>query len=130
MSAVGQKIDGFGQPMCNSFQAKILNDQLCYEVDLHRFSNKDNIKNELMLGFAFFIDYNEDRQVTFDRSDEKISIIHSQFVNTSTTTEAHIYLNTMGIYLSLKKVDDIKSLLMFLFQSLYCWLEKANTISM
>ena len=97
MSTVGQKIDGFGQPMCNSFQAKILNDQLCYEVDLNRFSNKDNIKNELMLGFVFFMDYNEDRQVTFDSIDDKIPIIHSQFVNTSTTTEAHIYLNTIGI---------------------------------
>ena len=130
MSAMGVEIDQFDVPVCNSFQAKVLNDQLCYEVDLNTFSDKNNIENELELGFNFLMDYNEDRQVTFDRSDGKVSIISSQFVNTSTTTEAHIYLNTMGIYLSLKKVDDIKSLLMFLFQSLYCWLEKANTISM
>ena len=96
MSTVGQQIDGFGQPMCNSFQAKILNDQLCYEVDLNRFSNKDNIRNELKLGFVFFMDYNEDRHVTFDRGHEEVSIISSQFINTTTTPEAFIYLNTIG----------------------------------
>ena len=99
MFIVGQQIDGFGQPMCNSFQGKILNDQLCYEVDLNRFSNKHNIRNELKLGFVFFMDFNEDRQVTFDRSDEKVTIIASQFVNTTTSTEAHIYLNTIGTML-------------------------------
>ena len=40
MSAMGVKIDQFDVPVCNSFQAKVLNDQLCYEVDLNRFTNK------------------------------------------------------------------------------------------
>ena len=60
--------------------------------------------NELKLGFVFFLDYNEDRQVTFDRGNEKVSIVSSQFVNTTTTTEAHIYLNTIG-NLSLENVE-------------------------
>ena len=105
MSTVGQKIDGFGQPMCNSFQAKLFNDRLCYEVDLNKFSNNNNIRNELKLGFVFFLDYNEDRQVTFDRGNEKVSIVSSQFVNTTTTTEAHIYLNTIG-NLSLEMLNN------------------------
>ena len=41
MSAMGVKIDKFDVPVCNSFQAKVLNDQLCYEVDLNRFSNQE-----------------------------------------------------------------------------------------
>ena len=65
---MGVKIDGFGIPVCNSFEARILNDQLCYEVDLNSFSNKDNIQNELKSGFLFILDYNEDRQVTLDKS--------------------------------------------------------------
>ena len=70
---VGIKIDQFDVPVCNSFQAKILNDQLCYEVDLNKFSIKDNIDNELKLGFAFLMDYNEDRQVTlFNEDVEKV----------------------------------------------------------
>ena len=41
MSTVGVKIDQFDVPVCNAFRDKIVNDQLCYEVDLKRFS--DNI---------------------------------------------------------------------------------------
>ena len=47
MSSVGIFIDHMNVFLCNSFQAKVLNDQLCYEVDLNRISNKDNIENEL-----------------------------------------------------------------------------------
>ena len=50
MSAMGVEIDQFVVPVCNSFQAKIMNDQLCYEVDLNKFSDKNNIRNELKLG--------------------------------------------------------------------------------
>ena len=96
MSSVGLKMDKFGPPVCNVFQAIKRNDQLCYEVDLNRFSNKDNIRNEMRLGFVFFMDYNEDRQVTFYRKLAKDNIISSQFINTSATPEARIYINTIG----------------------------------
>ena len=68
MLEVGVKIKEFEYPVCNSFQAKILNDQLCYEIDLNRFVDKNSISDELDLGFNFIMDYNEDRQVTFDRN--------------------------------------------------------------
>ena len=38
MSAMGIMLDLFDVPVCNSFQARILNDQLCYEVDLNPFA--------------------------------------------------------------------------------------------
>ena len=50
MSSMGVKIDQFDVPVCNSFEAKILNDQLCYEVDLEKFSDKLNIDKQLKLG--------------------------------------------------------------------------------
>ena len=43
MSAMGVMIDQFNHPVCNSFQAKIINDQLCYEVDLNAYYDKNNI---------------------------------------------------------------------------------------
>ena len=46
------KIDNFEEPVCNIFQDTILNDQLCYEVDVSRFVNKDNIKQ---LGMCTFV---------------------------------------------------------------------------
>ena len=100
MSSVGVKIDQFDVPVCNSFQDKILNDQLCYEVDLNKFSNKNNIANELKLGFNFIMDYNEDRQVTFDENDEeeKEVSLASSIVESDQDLNAFIYLNSIGEY--------------------------------
>ena len=64
MSAVGVNIDLFDIPVCNSFKPKILNDQLCYEIDLSKFSNRDTIDQQLEKGLTFLMDYNEDRQAT------------------------------------------------------------------
>ena len=70
MSSMGVKIDKFDIPVCNSFQAKIFNDQLCYELDLNNFTNKHNVQEELKSGFNFIMDYNEDRQVIVDKTSD------------------------------------------------------------
>ena len=99
MTAVGVKIDEFGLPVCNSFQAKILNDQLCYEVDLNRYSNENNIKRELKSGFVMILDYNEDRQVTFEKDlrKEKEESLVSRIVEQDDHQHVTIYLNTVGM---------------------------------
>ena len=97
MSAMGVKIDQFAVPVCNSFQAKIMNDQLCYEVDLNKFSDKNNIENELKLGFNFLMDYNEDRQVILGQSVSKMELGLGKNVAASDHNKhAFIYLNTIG----------------------------------
>ena len=97
ISGMGVKIDQFHVPVCNSFKAKILNDQLCYEVDLNRFTNRDNIKNELELGFVFIMDYNEDRQVTFKEAKKAVSLSLVKSIDKSNENQhAFIYLNTIG----------------------------------
>ena len=53
MKATGVKIDNLEFLVCNSFQDKILNDQLCYEVDLNSLSNKGNIENEVRICFSY-----------------------------------------------------------------------------
>ena len=98
MSAMGVEIDQFQFPVCNSFQAKIMNDQLCYEVDLNRFSDEHNIKNQLKLGFHFLMDYNEDRQVTFDQNSSGKEIDLAKSVSASDQNQhAFVYLDTIGI---------------------------------
>ena len=92
-STIGIKIDNFEEPVCNIFQATILNDQLCYEVDVSRFVNKDNIKQDLKSGFAFIMDYNEDRQVDKITQDE-LEIAGS--IVEYDQGHASIYLNTIG----------------------------------
>ena len=98
MSAVGAHIDQFNVPVCTSFEAKILNDQLCYEVDLNRFASKANVHNELELGFNFIMDYNEDRQITNNENviEEKNAGLASNFIESDKKNHAFIYLNTIG----------------------------------
>ena len=101
MTSVGVQIDQFDAPVCNSFQAKLFNDQLCYEVDLNKYRSKKNIENELKLGFAFIMDYNEDRQVIFDlygthgKVKDK-SLVESIVESSDNSQKAVIYLNTIG----------------------------------
>ena len=110
MNKVAEKIDEFEIPVCNIFQDILLNDQLCYAVDLDLVSNQDNIIDELKLGFIFMMDYNEDRQVTFDRvtieehEDDKLG---SRFLEKDDTQHATIYLNTIGKKCIRPKVPQI-----------------------
>ena len=102
MSAMGIEIPLFAVPVCKSFQAKIFNDQLCYEVDLNRFANKTNVESNLKLGLSFIMDYNEDRQITFhDKISnrlEKGRSLGSSVVKTDEMKHAFIYLDTVGWY--------------------------------
>ena len=68
MDAMGTKAEGFNYSVCNSFEEKILNDQLCYEVDLEKFKDKKNINEQLGNGLILILDYNEDRQTSPDSS--------------------------------------------------------------
>ena len=63
MSAMGVKIEHFGVPVCNSFRPKVLNDQLCYEVDPNEFKVSENINTVLEKGLSFLVDFNEDREI-------------------------------------------------------------------
>ena len=100
MSSVGIFIDSLNFFLCNSFQTKVLNDQLCYGVDLNMISNRDNIENELKTGFVFIMDYNEDRQVTFDDQDtlllEPDTGLASRIIQEDENKHAVIYLDTIG----------------------------------
>ena len=59
----GLEIDGFEFPVCNIFKVKVLNDQLCYEVDINEIIEKDTSEKDLKAGLTLLVDYNEDRTV-------------------------------------------------------------------
>ena len=52
ISTMGVKIDKFDVPICNSFKAKVLNDQLCYEVDVKEVIDQQVLKKELDIGLT------------------------------------------------------------------------------
>ena len=102
MSLVGTQNHLFDGPGCNRFQATILNDQLCYEIDLNSFANQENIEKQLKSGFAFVMDYNEDRHYrrTINNSKDlfvdkdNFKIIMEDSVNND--DDAMVHLNTIG----------------------------------
>ena len=94
MSSMGVKIDQFDIPVCNSFEAKILNDQLCYEVDLSRFAHKDISMEDLKSGFTFIMDYNIDRQVYLNEG--KNVSMKNHIVGSDHEQHASIHLDTVG----------------------------------
>ena len=58
---MGMKIKHFYSPICNSFHTKILNDNLCYEVDPNRFIDAQD-PWAMSKGLTLFIDTNLERQ--------------------------------------------------------------------
>ena len=98
MSSMGTKIEQFDVPVCNSFKAKILNDQLCYEVDPNKFMNSENIGIHLRTGLTFLVDYNEDRQVV----DEDSNVIKNaynligKFEKSMDDRKMMIFVSTIG----------------------------------
>ena len=85
--------------MCNSFKAKVLNDQLCYEVDLDQFKTQTSyLKRNLELGLVFFMDYNEDRQLVIE-NDDNVDIMESWVESVDRSNDhrkCSIYLDTIG----------------------------------
>ena len=78
---IGKKIKEFDVPICNGFNAIILNDRLCYQMDPNRY--KDSLsENELKQGITFYVDTNKDRQTH------------------SSEEEFEIYFDTLGTELN------------------------------
>ena len=62
---MGIAIKAFNVPVCNSFKAKLLNNQLCYQLDLNKVNSKFSAES-LKSGLTLFVDNNEERQYTWE----------------------------------------------------------------
>ena len=115
MSIMGVNIDYFDIPVCTSFEATVLNDQLCYEVDLNRFSNHKDMKSNLESGFIFLMDYNEDRQVAIYNESSKLEekSFANRVVKSDHENHASIILNTIGAAISYLIYKNLVISLMF-----------------
>ena len=86
---MGREMNGFDDPVCDSFEAKIRNDQLCYEVDLEKYKDTNKIKEQLKSGLVLLLDYNLERQSEF-YNPKKVNKLNSDENN------VHIYLDTIS----------------------------------
>ena len=104
MSLLGVKAEQFQSPVCNSFKEKIVQDQLCYEMNINDFSNstKEEEKNKselLKSGLILLLDYNEDRQI--GNQEAEASVLDDSLesrLGKAKEESAQIYLDTIGIY--------------------------------
>ena len=64
---LGVKLDKFDVPVCNQFKPTILNDQLCYKVDLNSFKTLST-SNDFKKGLTFYVDLNQDREIPSEKS--------------------------------------------------------------
>ena len=94
MESMGTYMDGFDDPICKSFKAKVHNDQLCYEVDLEKFKNKENLVRQLKYGLIMILDYNEENQFIVDK-EKNNKKYENKFVGEEENS-VNIYLNTIG----------------------------------
>ena len=98
MSTMSGDSEAFKFPVCSSFKDTILNDQLCYEVDLNQYNTGNDIANKLQSGLVFLMDYNEDRQIILEDNDKRQT--YDNLIGTIDKScddeKAFIYLNTIG----------------------------------
>ena len=105
MSVMGNKIDQFGVPVCNSFKSKIYKDQLCYSVDPNIY--RDSIQSK-ELSLILAIDYNEDRQFLYNKKDKKQTKNKGSFEGNAEKSSAFVIVETIGTILTSKfKVENI-----------------------
>ena len=88
---MGRQIIGFNNPVCDSFEAKIRNDQLCYEVDLQKYKDKNKIKEQLKSGLILLLDYNLERQSNTYNPKK----VH-KYSSDENEKDVHIYLDTIS----------------------------------
>ena len=74
-------------PVCNSFEAKVRYNQICYEVDLEQYKSNHSakLKKQLQEGLVIFLDYNEDKQLRVENGTRR------------NENEAQVYMDTISI---------------------------------
>ena len=82
-------------PVCNSFKAKIVQDQLCYQVDPFNYVKSLSIK-ESKLSLILYINYNEDRWLPMNTRIESNDNILDGY-DFAEEQEENIIINTIGI---------------------------------
>ena len=93
MEIMGVKHKLFHSPVCNSFEAVIHQDQICYQVDLEKYRDEKRIKRQLQYGLVLLLDHNEERDKSrnFTKKPKERNIF-----SPDTDIGSQIYLDTIS----------------------------------
>ena len=104
MEIVGTFHSKFPIPVCSAFVKVILNNQVCYKIDVNRFTQKEKLNGQKNDGLNLFLDYNEDKQYIDQKVEPSVNASLSisrnliQNENKGNINEAIIYFSTLGKY--------------------------------
>ena len=100
---MGEKIDLFDWPVCNKFRPKMLEGQLCYQVDLNEVKDQVDVQKAIKHGMIVMMDDNEDKMITENHdevNDPLANNVHSHpkliMRKKEKTFAAKIYIETLG----------------------------------
>ena len=103
---MGIKIEQFDFPVCNSFTEKILNGQLCYQVNIDQLKKHKSFTNtDLQIGLTLLLDYNSDRTLKSSNEQSTGESTKKGLVYFTETSEALINIgsisntSTIGLFL-------------------------------
>ena len=101
MSIMGDVNPFLDSHVCNMFQPKIRNGQLCYQVNVNKVKDQVKDKKDWKLGLTFILDYNDERMIRVKTSRENRAASPNRLYkrkneNTEKKPEAIIYIETIG----------------------------------
>ena len=100
MTSMGLLIDQFSFPICRSFKARVLRDQLCYELNPNEYIGQHKLQESLRVGITLVIDNNEDREVTEASYDKASTVLDNNILDVLFQKEksrtSTIHIHTIG----------------------------------
>ena len=102
MSVMGKKIPNLNLTVCSKFKPRVLEGQLCYQIDVNEFVNQMDSKKLMSHGLIFLMDYNEDRlglnmNTDLDTAADEVDLKENDDDHDK-RTEAKIYIQTQGMH--------------------------------
>ena len=101
MSLVGRNVDHFQAPVCNAFRERVVNDQLCYGIDVNGLRDDLDWEEALQSGLSLVLDTNQEYDVrnllTEDGNigSDALDILNS-YDNIQQQEKFKIFLNTIS----------------------------------
>ena len=63
LDLTGRRIGELSVPVCDMFQEKVVNGQVCYEAEVNKYKTEANRKDVLVQGLSLIIDTNDEYDV-------------------------------------------------------------------
>ena len=99
MSIMGSMVDGLRLPVCDKFERKIIEDRICYQIDVNEFSENVDKKKFINDGLLLVLDYNEEKMLSRKKMATRETATGLSDIRSSKNSdeeESLVYVETLG----------------------------------